>query len=106
MANRPQMVLAAVVITALAVLPATTYAGGGGSPPAPGAAAAGQSSAYCCASWTIQTPPIDKNTTTFHGTGCAFTENPNTCSTEVRKCRGEFFTPIAGGGAVTRCFSP
>ena len=92
------------------------YAGAGGSAPAPGAAAAGTSTTYCCATWTAVESADNKNGfTTFSGQSCtpideAPASNRDACAagSQTMKCRGERYTTSgeAGGGSVTRCFSP
>jgi len=122
MANRPQMVLAAVVITSVAFLPVAAFAGGGGSPPAPGAAGAGSSSLYCCALWTDTL--IGDGKSAIHvltGSGCTAIDDTavdrNSCNVQTGagsravKCRGEFYSPTIAtappfNGTVQRCFSP
>ena len=97
-------------VTALSFLPAVAYAGSGGTPPAPGASGAGQSTFYCCTAptpWTTRNIGGNGNNAVFvfDGHGCSIPADPNSCTTgEVRKCRGEFFTP--SDGSVVRCFSP
>ena|SRR5438093_8945501 len=108
MANQRWAVLVAG-ITVSAFLAANAYAGSGGTPPSAGAGGAGQASAYCCTGgWTQRTIGQDifrQPIIVFDGAGCSVTDTPNGCSTgEVRKCRGEFYTPAFG--QVKRCFSP
>jgi hypothetical protein len=110
MANRRLIILAAG-ITALLFLPVAVHAGAGGGPAAPGASGAGQATAYCCTA----TPPwelvvigkdiLRQDITAFKGHSCSVIEDPNQCLTgQVRKCRGEAYTPATG--EVLRCFSP
>jgi len=100
-------------ITALAFLPASAYAGSGGTPPSAGAGGAGQASAYCCTGpWTQRTIGQDIFRQPIIVFDCLagaspYTNLPSECTSpgaQVRKCRGDFYTPSAG--QVTRCFSP
>jgi len=114
MANRLQIVLAGVAMTALSLVPVAAYAGAGGSLPAAGAAAgAGRVTEYCCATWTPrEIGNGTKAVTVLDGTGCVSIDdsaaNRNVCgSLTAAKCRGELFTPnTPPAGVVLRCLTP